>query len=199
MTRDSIVFYKSFYDSAQILGDKSRLRFYDTFFKISFSEYESVSELEQKWNENVTKLEHFRATFAQLSLIKYHILNSAKQYLNGKRGGAPLRNQNAKKQPKNKQIEIENKKENYIKENYIKEKNTPIRFIKPTIEEIKKYCTERNNSVAAEYFYDYYESKDWYIGKNKMKDWKAAVRTWEKNKSKTKQVNKEERVKVWSI
>ncbi len=54
------------------------------------------------------------------------------------------------------------------------------RFIKPTVEEIKKYCQERKNNVDPQQFWDFYESKGWYVGKNKMKDWKAAVRTWEK-------------------
>lgn len=54
-------------------------------------------------------------------------------------------------------------------------------FKKPTIEEIKEYCLERNNDIDAEYFYDFYESKNWYVGKNKMKDWKASIRTWERN------------------
>ena len=54
------------------------------------------------------------------------------------------------------------------------------KFIKPTIEEINNYCKERNNGINAEAFYDFYESKDWYVGKNKMKDWKACMRTWEK-------------------
>lgn len=52
---------------------------------------------------------------------------------------------------------------------------------KCTIEEIRNYCTERNNKVDPETFFNFYESKGWMIGKNKMKDWKAAVRTWEKN------------------
>ncbi len=55
------------------------------------------------------------------------------------------------------------------------------KFIIPTPEEIKKYCEDRKNNVDAERFFDYYESKGWMIGKNKMKDWKAAVRTWEKS------------------
>lgn len=54
------------------------------------------------------------------------------------------------------------------------------RFKKPTVEEIKAYCDERKNGINAEYFYDYYESKGWQIGKNPMKDWQAAVRTWER-------------------
>lgn len=52
-------------------------------------------------------------------------------------------------------------------------------FIPPTVEEVSAYCTERDNSVDAEAFVDFYASKGWMIGKNKMKDWKAAVRTWE--------------------
>lgn len=52
-------------------------------------------------------------------------------------------------------------------------------FIPPTVEEVSAYCTERGNSVDAESFVDFYASKGWMIGKNKMKDWKAAVRTWE--------------------
>ena len=55
------------------------------------------------------------------------------------------------------------------------------RFTKPTLEEVQAYCKERNNNVNAERFIDYYTAKGWKIGKNPMKDWKAAVRTWEKN------------------
>ena len=51
----------------------------------------------------------------------------------------------------------------------------------PTIEEVQAYCDERQNGVNAEKFIDYYTSNGWQVGKNKMKDWKAAVRTWEKN------------------
>jgi hypothetical protein len=53
-------------------------------------------------------------------------------------------------------------------------------FTPPTIEEVQIYCKERNNNVDAEKWYDFYLSKGWMIGKNKMRDWKAAIRTWEK-------------------
>jgi len=56
---------------------------------------------------------------------------------------------------------------------------------KPSVEEIKDYCLERNNGIDAEQFFDFYESKGWLVGKNKMKCWRAAVRTWEKRKQKT--------------
>ena len=55
------------------------------------------------------------------------------------------------------------------------------RFVKPTVEEIALYCRERNNGIDAEHFFDYYESKGWTVGKQPMKDWKAAVRNWERN------------------
>lgn len=53
------------------------------------------------------------------------------------------------------------------------------RFLKPTLEEIREYCLSRNNYVDPERFYDYYEANGWKVGKNPMKDWRAAVRTWE--------------------
>ena len=59
-------------------------------------------------------------------------------------------------------------------------KGTTKRFIPPTLEEVKAYCKERKNNVDPERFIDYYTSNGWQVGKNKMKDWKAAVRTWEK-------------------
>lgn len=60
------------------------------------------------------------------------------------------------------------------------------KFKKPTLEEVKVYCFERNNNVDAENFINFYESKGWKVGKSPMKDWKACIRTWEKN-SKPKQ------------
>ena len=53
-------------------------------------------------------------------------------------------------------------------------------FKKPSVEEVEKYCKERNNNVDAETFVNFYESKGWLVGKTKMKDWRACVRTWEK-------------------
>ena len=57
--------------------------------------------------------------------------------------------------------------------------NTSTRFTPPTLEEVVAYCKERQNDVNAQRFVDFYVSKGWFVGKNKMKDWKAAVRTWE--------------------
>ena len=64
------------------------------------------------------------------------------------------------------------------------EKEKSMRFTPPTLEEVKAYCAERGNSVDPERFIDFYTSKGWYVGKNKMKDWKACVRTWEREDGK---------------
>ena len=61
--------------------------------------------------------------------------------------------------------------------------NRKKRFKKPTLDEVKNYCILRNNNIDAEAFIDFYESKNWQIGKNKMKDWKACIRTWERRET----------------
>lgn len=74
--------------------------------------------------------------------------------------------------------EKEKDKEEVKKENTKKER----RFVAPTVDEVRAYCTERGNAVDPEAFVDFYTSKGWKVGKDPMKDWKAAVRTWEKNR-----------------
>ena len=55
------------------------------------------------------------------------------------------------------------------------------RFKPPTVAEVADYCRERKDRVDPQRFVDYYTSNGWKVGRNTMKDWKAAVRTWEKN------------------
>lgn len=80
------------------------------------------------------------------------------------------------KQISNGDIEIEKEKEIDTEK-----KKSASRFTPPTIEEVRAYCTERGNSVDADRFHSYYTSNGWKVGKNSMKDWRAAVRTWEKD------------------
>lgn len=56
-------------------------------------------------------------------------------------------------------------------------------FSPPDIQDVKAYCIERKNNVDPERFIDFYEAKGWMVGKNKMKDWRAAVRNWERNEA----------------
>lgn len=85
-----------------------------------------------------------------------------------------------------KDIEIEKEIDSSAKSTTTKRK----RFEKPTLSQITQYCLERNNNVNAEQFYDYYESNGWKVGKNSMKDWKACVRTWERNEYKKAPIKK---------
>lgn len=78
-------------------------------------------------------------------------------------------------------MEDENENRNIDIDNTLKNKKRGKTFVKPNISEIEAYCKERGNNVDAVRFFDSYESKGWIIGKTPMKDWKAAVRTWEKN------------------
>ena len=55
------------------------------------------------------------------------------------------------------------------------------KFQKPSVEEVRAYCQERRSNIDPEQFWDWYEAKGWLVGKSPMKDWKAAVRTWERN------------------
>jgi len=82
-------------------------------------------------------------------------------------------------------MENENENENLI------EKKKVARFQKPTIEQLKEYMSEQGMNDIAENWLNHYEANGWMVGKNKMKDWKASVRTWkinQKNNSATPQV-----------
>lgn len=103
-------------------------------------------------------------------------------------------------QRKEKESKVNRKKENKSDDLFEKEndsslfpveqtqqasKKTTDRFVKPTLQQVQAYCQERNNSIDAEHFMAHYDAVGWKIGKNPMKDWKAAVRTWERNRSTT--------------
>lgn len=60
--------------------------------------------------------------------------------------------------------------------------SSPKKFKKPTVEEVQDYCDERKNSLSAQEFWDFYESKGWKVGSSPMKDWRACVRTWEQRR-----------------
>lgn len=84
-----------------------------------------------------------------------------------------------------KEIEIDKEKD-------INNKPKRKRFVPPTLEEVKAYCSERKNNIDAEHFIDYYSSQHWKKANGRpLEDWKAAVRTWEKNSFDNKKKNVE--------
>ena len=95
------------------------------------------------------------------------------------------RNRNARhvddgQQPSTNVNERERSERNNKNKNNNKNNNKKSVFIPPTREEVQAYCLERRNNVDADRFVDFYTAKAWMVGKNPMKDWKAAVRTWER-------------------
>jgi len=73
------------------------------------------------------------------------------------------------------------------KNKYIKD--SAKQFKKPTIKEVEEYCKSRGNNIDANYFIDYYESNGWIVGRTKMKDWKAAVRNWERRQQPKQEID----------
>lgn len=77
-------------------------------------------------------------------------------------------------------------------DNNVKNVKNVNKFIKPTVQEISDYCSERNNGIDPETFFNHYESIGWMRGKNKIKSWKSCIITWEKNNNKNKSQSSEE-------
>ena len=75
-----------------------------------------------------------------------------------------------------------NDKQTTTDEERNKEINKKNIFIPPSVEEVRAYCLERKNGIDPDTFVNFYSSKGWMIGKNKMKDWKSAIRTWERSR-----------------
>ena len=188
---DKFTFFASYYEAIAELDDKTRLKVYDMICRYAL--YGEIIESENPIEKSL------------FTVIKPVIDAGEKRG----RGGAPVGNQNArkttKKQPKNNLKTTQNNAKTTIETTNIninkninknininKNKNINSKrggFTPPTLSEVQAYCKERNNNVDAETFVNFYQSKDWYVGKNKMKDWKAAVRTWE---NKSRQENKQQ-------
>ena len=168
--RDSIVFYRSFYEAIKEIPLGEQGVVYNAIYGYALDGIEP--EL-----TGIAK--------AIFLLVKPQIDANNNRYENGKKGGKPKANQNeTKTEPKpNQDITETEPNENVnvnVNENDLKENTKRKVFTKPTVEEVKAYCAERKNNVNPDKFIDFYESKGWLIGKNPMKDWKACVRTWEK-------------------
>lgn len=105
---------------------------------------------------------------------------------NGSNGGRPPVNNRKPNETENNRTEPEEtetaKKEERRKKKEDK-RDSIGRFIPPTIEQVIEYCRERNNVVNPVKWFNYYTANGWKVGKNPMKDWKAAVRTWEEGGS----------------
>lgn len=198
--RNSVVFYRNFRDALSRLPDTERLEAYEILFNYALDDTPIPYSIAGAFVQTLVPL----------------IDKNNKRYENGKKGGRPPKhNQTETKQkPSGNQsdakaepdetysvIVLESNSEIEEKSNRNKSVIEPPispngdippkgkRFTPPTVEEVEAYCFERNNRVDAEKFVDYYNSNGWRVGRNPMKDWKAAVRTWERNDTERKQAN----------
>lgn len=182
--RTQFTFYASFFDAVSRIKKKAdRADAYDAICAYALREEDP----------DFSKM----SDAAQIAflLIKPNLDSSRRKAKSGKDGGSRKASgkQNGSKQEANcKQEERESEKEKEKeKEGEIENEcypPTPLpggtkakRFIPPTVDEVAAYCQERGNGLDPEAFVDFYASKGWMVGKNPMKDWKAAVRTWERS------------------
>lgn len=178
--RDSVVFYRSFWEAIEDLPEPE--------FKQAVSAVMHYA-LDGK-EPDVTGV---AKTFFKMAKPQIDVNN--KRYQNGTKGGRPATKQEPKhnqeitnqEPPNNQSITKEEPKSDFPKPNVnvkekenVKEKDNKY-FIPPTPENVKEYCREKGYDINAESFVDFYASKGWMVGKNKMKDWKAAVRNWARN------------------
>lgn len=176
----AVLIQPSFYEAMKILPDNERLQLYDGLCEYSIS------------GTMVTELSPTAKSL--FILMKPNIDASSARYQacveNGKKGGAPKGNQNARKQPKNNQtkqpknnldldLDLDSKLDYDLESNIPADKPpTSARFCPPSVDDVKSYCTEKGYNIDPQRFVDYYESIGWMVGRNKMKSWQAAVRTW---------------------
>ena len=166
----------SYYESIRDLPDTDRLKMYDAIMDYGFGN--DPGELPPLLNG------YFKLIVPSLAKS---IRFETKQILNGKKGGRPPK---AKDNPgetqgkarRNLAVAVAVESDIAIEGDVDKADESPraARFTPPTVEEVRAYCKERRNDVDPARFCDFYTMKGWMVGSQRMKDWKAAVRTWER-------------------
>lgn len=170
--RSSFVFYRSFQTAINRLPEGGQLEIYRAIALYGL-------------NHEEPDLDGYPA--AIFDIVRPQLDANFKRYENGckgaefgERGGAPKGNQNARKQPQNNPKSTPNDNDNVNdndkEEGIVKGKRSA--FSPPSLSDLETYMTENGYTIDPQQFIDFYESKGWMIGKNKMKDWQAAVRTW---------------------
>lgn len=190
--REGIFFFRSFYDVGRKLSPKDRLAYYDAVLGYAFE------DIEPKNLKGYPEI-GFISAKPVLDSDKQKYLNGQKAAGFGKLGGRPKQKNNPQgfsennpggfEKPKGEENPLNNKNKNIKQEQEQEQEKSkgkvavaPSVFRKPSITEIAMYCKARNNNVDAEAFWNFYESKGWKVGNATMKDWKAAVITWEKRR-----------------
>lgn len=135
----------------------------------------ALSELEKYGYLERVRVTNEKGQFAGYDYNVYEVPKTEKPYTENPYTENPKTEKPFTENPEQLNTNTSNTKKSNTKKTSIKA------FTPPTVEEVAAYCRERNNGINPESFVDYYESNGWMVGRNKMKDWKAAVRTWERN------------------
>lgn len=187
MKSDRVMIFESMRIATKYLDPDTRLKIYDALLDYAF--YGEEPEFEEG------TVEH--SLFAAFRPI---IKNSTDNVENGKKGGRPTVKKEGKNPPLNPPFEDgesgdktpltkpplnqEKRREEKRREEGEGEKmdipRERSRFQKPSLEDVEAYCAERSNGIEASRFLDFYEANGWMVGKSRMKDWRAAVRNWER-------------------
>lgn len=166
--RDSVVFYRSFWEAIKQLPEKERLESLTAILEYGLDEIEPKSA---------------GVASAMFLMAKPQIDANNRRYQNGTKGGRPVTKpepnnnleSNYNKPSDNQTITKAKPKE---KDNVNDNNNNKKTFTPPSVSDVSDYCTLNGYGIDPESFVDFYASKGWMVGKNKMKDWKASVRTW---------------------
>lgn len=176
MTNDSFVFYKSFYEAAAELDDADRLAFYDAMATYALAD-------EEPEIESAVVRALFKMARPQIDANEKRREAGKKGAEFGRLGGRPKKEENPIGVIEENPIGVMNETPNVnvnVNANVNEDKKRGTRMARPTLEEVREYCKQRGNSIDAEQFIAFYESKGWKVGGSPMKSWKAAVITWEK-------------------
>ena len=193
--RESFVFYRSFYEAISECPDDVQLELYKAIAFYSFSpdeEPQLTGVAKALWI----------AFKPQLDANNRRYLNGLKGAEHGAKGGAPVGNNNAKKEAEQGQTDSkttpkqpqnnpkttpnvnDNDNDNDLKKKELlsssSKKERQQQFNKPTLQEVADYCFSMGYTFSPEAFHAYYESNGWKVGRNQMKNWKAACVTWQK-------------------
>lgn len=182
MRKDNFVLYLSQYKSIQCLSLEDKGRLLDSLFYYLENE-EEPNDLPPL----VYMAFSFIRTQIDIDTNKYVQRCEKNKYNIRKRWEQSNTNDTDKDTDKDKDKDKESTKVDIKEESKDskKESEKSTRFIPPSLSEVQSYVLEKSFSVNASNFIDFYESKGWMVGKNKMKDWKASVRTWQRKSSST--------------
>lgn len=185
MENPTITMFESFYIAAQDMDTEDRVKFYEAIMVYGF--YGEEPEL-----SGMVK--------TVFTAIKPVIERSRQMRESGRKGGRPRKTEETVKTPFFSPLLTERKgkekeKDMEMEKDMDKERKKGTRFAPPTIEDVTAYCFERGNNVDPQRFIDFYQSKGWKIGNASMKDWKAAVRTWEQRDAAPKKADNEAEIR----